>query len=108
MDAIQTVNLTKKYKDTFEIGINVSDLGKIPFYQDSVILGDTERSRNGKIKIAFIIGVNDGIFPAKQASEGYQIIQDLFSKYDVSKMEIICQINQHSVDISLLVRFTRL
>ena len=61
----------EKYKDIFEIGINASDLGKIPFFQDAVILGDTERSRNGKIKVAFIIGVNDGIFPAKIGSEGY-------------------------------------
>lgn len=61
----------EKYKDVFEVGLNSSDLGKIPLYQDTVILGDTERSRNGKIKVAFILGLNDGLFPSRQSSEGF-------------------------------------
>lgn len=61
----------EKYKNIFEIGLNSSDLGKIPLYQDTVILGDTERSRNGNIKVAFLLGLNDGIFPGKQSSEGF-------------------------------------
>ena len=60
-----------KYKEIFITGINSLDLGKIPLYQDMVILGDTERSRNGKIKVAFILGLNDGIFPSKQGAEGF-------------------------------------
>ena len=61
----------EKYKEVFTVGINSSDLGKIPLYQDTVILGDTERSRNGKIKVAFLLGLNDGLFPTKQSSEGF-------------------------------------
>ena len=61
----------EKYKEILMIGFNSSDLGKIPLYQDIVILCDTERSRNSKIKAAFIIGLNDGIFPAKQSQEGF-------------------------------------
>lgn len=63
--------LFEKYKEVFQVGINSSDLGKIPLYQDNVILGDTERSRNGKIKVAFILGLNDGLFPSRQSSEGF-------------------------------------
>ena len=61
----------EKYKEVFQVGLNSSDLGKIPLYQDNVILGDTERSRNGKIKVAFILGLNDGLFPSRQSSEGF-------------------------------------
>ena len=61
----------EKYKELLQIGIKNSELGKIPLLQDQVILGDTERSRSHKIKALFVVGINDGVFPAASREEGY-------------------------------------
>ncbi len=61
----------EKYKDLLEIGLKSSEIGKIPATQDQVILGDTERTRSNNLKIAFIIGINDGFFPKTNRVEGY-------------------------------------
>lgn len=61
----------EKYKELLQVALNSSDLGKIPMSQDEVILADTERSRNSNIKIVFIVGLNDGIFPSNNNSEGF-------------------------------------
>ena len=60
-----------KYKELLQTGIKNSELGIIPATQDQVVLGDTERSRSRKTKILFIIGINDGVFPAKSKEEGF-------------------------------------
>lgn len=39
-----------------------------PKYLDTVMVGDIERSRFGKVKIAFICGVNQGVFPCTAAN----------------------------------------
>ena len=46
-------------------------LGKIPGTQDQVIFGDVDRSRSHKVKVVFIIGLNDGSFPSNNKSEGF-------------------------------------
>ena len=61
----------EKYKDLLEVGLNSSELGKIPATQDQVILGDTERTRSNKLKVVFVIGINDGSFPKANRVEGY-------------------------------------
>ncbi len=61
----------ERYKDLLEVGLNACELGKIPATQDQVILGDTQRSRNNKLKAVFIIGINDGTFPKASRVEGY-------------------------------------
>lgn len=61
----------EKYKELLHIGLNSSELGKIPATQDQVVLGDIERTRNNNVKIAFIIGMNDGSFPQNNKAEGY-------------------------------------
>lgn len=60
-----------KYKDLLQIGFSQSDLGKIPIAQDQVILGDSKRSRNNNIKVNFICGINDGVFPTVNKFEGF-------------------------------------
>jgi ATP-dependent helicase/nuclease subunit B len=59
------------YKDLIQVGFSKSELGKIPATQDQVILGDSKRSRNSNIKVCFIIGINDGVFPVNNKFEGY-------------------------------------
>lgn len=61
----------EKYKDLLEVGLNASELGKIPATQDQVVLGDTERTRSNKLKAVFVIGINDGNFPKANRVEGY-------------------------------------
>ena len=61
----------EKYKDLLEVGLNSSELGKIPATQDQVVLGDTERTRSNQLKVVFVIGINDGNFPKANRMEGY-------------------------------------
>lgn len=61
----------EKYRDLLEIGLDSEELGIIPATQDQVVLGDTERTRSNKLKILFVIGINDGSFPKVNREEGY-------------------------------------
>lgn len=61
----------EKYADIIKMGLRNSDLGKIPMVQDEVIIGDIDRSRSHKVKAVFIIGLNDGMFPAVNRDEGF-------------------------------------
>ena len=60
-----------KYAKILKMGFTQSHLGVIPEAADQVIVGDVDRSRSHKIKVSFLIGLNDGIFPAIQKDEGF-------------------------------------
>ena len=60
-----------KFSKILRIGLKKSGLGKIPAMQDQVIMGDVDRSRSRKTKVIFIVGINDGIFPAINKNEGF-------------------------------------
>lgn len=66
----------EKYMEYLKIGLKNSGLGKIPAMQDSVTVGDAERSRSHKVKAIFIIGLNDGVFPSNKQEEGFFNDQD--------------------------------
>ena len=59
------------YKNILQVGLTSSELGKIPATQDQVVFGDTERTRSNKLKVLFVIGINDGYFPKVNKQEGY-------------------------------------
>lgn len=61
----------EKYKELVQVGIKSSELGKLPATQDQVVLGDIDRSRSNNIKALFVVGINDGVFPANSREEGY-------------------------------------
>lgn len=61
----------EKYKELLEVGLNSCKLGKIPATQDQIVFGDTERTRSNKLKILFVIGINDGCFPQVNKQEGF-------------------------------------
>lgn len=61
----------EKYRDLLKIGLQNKDVGAIPATQDQVTLGDTDRSRSHNVKIVFIIGINDGVFPSINKDEGF-------------------------------------
>ena len=59
------------YKEILKIGLKNKELGKIPQNIDQVILGDIDRTRSHKVKVVFIIGINDGMFPSVNKNEGF-------------------------------------
>lgn len=61
----------EKYRSILKVGLDFSTLGEIPQGLDQVIIGDIERSRNNKIKVIFILGLNDGNFPSINKDEGF-------------------------------------
>lgn len=60
-----------QYRKILQIGLKNSELGKIPGTQDQVTFGDIDRSRSHKVKVVFIIGLNDGSFPSVNKEEGF-------------------------------------
>ena len=60
----------EQYAELFKVGLNHSSLGKIPATLDEVIVGDVDRSRSSKKRAVFIIGLNDGVFPSNNKTEG--------------------------------------
>lgn len=60
-----------KYIQLLKVGLKNSGLGKIPGTQDQVVVGDVDRSRSHRVRAVFIIGINDGIFPAINRNEGF-------------------------------------
>ncbi len=60
-----------QYSKIVRVGLQNSELGKIPGTQDQVIVGDVDRSRSHKVKTVFIIGLNDGSFPSVNKNEGF-------------------------------------
>lgn len=61
----------ENYTNLLKVGFNNSSLGKIPSTLDEVIVGDVDRTRSGKKKSIFIIGLNDGKFPSVNKNEGF-------------------------------------
>ena len=61
----------EKYMYTLQSGFNSASLGSIPMSKDQVVIGDVDRSRSHKVKVCFIIGLNDGNFPSINKSEGF-------------------------------------
>lgn len=51
------------YSSFLKISFSENALGKIPAGLDQVTVGDVDRSRSHKVKIIFMIGVNDRKFP---------------------------------------------
>jgi ATP-dependent helicase/nuclease subunit B len=52
-----------------EAGFEEYDVGLVPASIDQVMVGNVERSRSHEIKALFILGVNDGVFPAAMKEE---------------------------------------
>jgi ATP-dependent helicase/nuclease subunit B len=61
----------EEYTKLLKIGLGTSGLGTIPASVDQVMIADVERSRTHRVKAAFIIGANDGIYPSIHKEEGF-------------------------------------
>lgn len=71
VDALGTETLSiGEFAEILETGFETLRLGLIPPGLDQVTVGSLDRSRNPKLKAAFVLGVNDGVLPAKIGEEG--------------------------------------
>lgn len=66
----------EQYSKILKVGMQNSELGRIPGTQDQVTFADIDRSRSHKVKTVFLIGVNDGQFPSINKDEGFFNDQD--------------------------------
>lgn len=53
------------FADLFEIGLDSMQFALVPPALDQVVVASFERSRLSDIKASFVLGVNDGVIPAK-------------------------------------------
>ncbi|MDD4189040.1 MAG: helicase-exonuclease AddAB subunit AddB, partial [Eubacteriales bacterium] len=60
----------ERFSDMLKIGFGEYKIGLIPASLDQVIVGSAERTRSHELKAMFVLGVNDGIFPASSVEEG--------------------------------------
>lgn len=58
------------YRTTMETGLESLDFSHVPPSMDHVIVGSVDRSRITGIKSAFLLGVNEGLWPMKPQAEG--------------------------------------
>lgn len=60
----------ENYAVVLDAGLESLRLGLIPPGLDQVLVGSLDRSRNPDIRAAFVLGVSDGVLPARPGREG--------------------------------------
>ena len=60
----------KNYSELISTGFEAVEIGIIPTTNDQVLVGTIQRSRSGKAKAVFVIGVNDGVIPSAMTEKG--------------------------------------
>ncbi|SFA79507.1 MULTISPECIES: helicase-exonuclease AddAB subunit AddB [unclassified Bacillus (in: firmicutes)] len=65
----EKVNL-KQFASIMDAGLESLEFSLVPPAIDQVLVADLEKSRLSDIKVAFIIGLNEGVLPAKIANDG--------------------------------------
>lgn len=58
------------FRTTLEAGLETLEFAHVPPSMDHVIVGTIDRSRIGRVQVAFLLGVNDGVWPMKPAGDG--------------------------------------
>jgi len=77
VEAMGEENLSlEEYARVLESGLEGLKLGLIPPGLDQVVVGTLERSRNPDVKAALVLGISDGVLPARPGEEG------LFSDFE--------------------------
>ncbi|WP_040204485.1 helicase-exonuclease AddAB subunit AddB [Neobacillus jeddahensis] len=66
----------KEFASILEAGFESLHFSLIPPALDQVLIGDLEKSRLNDSKIVFVVGVNEGVLPAKIADEGILADED--------------------------------
>lgn len=60
----------ERFTNLLRIGFSEYKIGSIPASVDQVLVGSVERSKSHSVKALYILGTNDGVFPAKNTEEG--------------------------------------
>ncbi|OLN23822.1 helicase-exonuclease AddAB subunit AddB [Domibacillus antri] len=60
----------KKFAAVLDAGLEALEFSIVPPAADQVIVANPEKSRLAGIEAAFVIGMNDGVFPARQKEDG--------------------------------------
>ncbi|MED3962360.1 helicase-exonuclease AddAB subunit AddB [Niallia taxi] len=60
----------KQFATILDAGLDTLKFSLVPPAIDQVLIADLENSRLGRIKAAFVIGLNEGVFPAKFTDDG--------------------------------------
>ncbi len=66
----------KSFAAILEAGFESLHFSLIPPALDQVLVGDLEKSRLNDIKMVFVVGVNEGVLPAKISDEGILADED--------------------------------
>lgn len=71
VEALGEEELSLEYfSKVLETGLESLRLGLIPPALDQVLVNNLEHSRNPNVKAAFVLGINDGVFPQRAKEEG--------------------------------------
>jgi ATP-dependent helicase/nuclease subunit B len=66
----------KKFASILDAGMESLRFTLVPPAMDQVLVADLEKSRLSDVKIAFVIGLNDGVLPAKFSEDGLLADED--------------------------------
>ncbi|NLO97664.1 MAG: helicase-exonuclease AddAB subunit AddB, partial [Peptococcaceae bacterium] len=66
----------ENFAKILKIGLDEYQVGLIPPSLDQVLVGNVDRSKSHKVKALYILGANDGLFPAAALEEGLLSDQD--------------------------------
>ena len=69
----------QQFIKVIDSGLEAMKFSLIPPAIDQVSIADLELSRLSNIKVAFVVGLNDGVLPAKQADDGVLSDEDRIS-----------------------------
>jgi ATP-dependent helicase/nuclease subunit B len=58
------------YASLLDEGLESIKLGLVPPSLDQVLIGSMDRTRSGEVKYAYLLGVSDGVVPAKLKEDG--------------------------------------
>ncbi|KAB2952718.1 helicase-exonuclease AddAB subunit AddB [Heliorestis acidaminivorans] len=71
VESLQSLDMDlPSYRQVLETGLESLTLGLIPPEFDQVFIASLDRSRSPEVKAAFIVGVSDGLFPARVQEDG--------------------------------------
>ncbi|ALS21297.1 helicase-exonuclease AddAB subunit AddB [Paenibacillus naphthalenovorans] len=65
----QSVSL-ELFAELIQTGLESIKLGLVPPTLDQVLIGSMDRTRSGRVKHMFVLGVNEGVMPAKITESG--------------------------------------
>lgn len=68
--ALSTPATVRRFADLLHLAVSVDDLGSIPPTLDGVRFGAADRIRYTQPKTVFLLGVNEGVFPAYPSTGG--------------------------------------